>query len=141
MSAGARAIVLYDGHCGLCDRSVQWLLKHDRRGELLFAPLQGETARAYLDAARAVDGGGLDTMVLVERDERGDETISVRSQAALRIVRRLGPPWSLLGAARILPRFAAEALYRWVSRNRARWFGTLDACRVPDEATRRRFLP
>jgi predicted DCC family thiol-disulfide oxidoreductase YuxK len=138
---GARAIVLYDGLCGLCDRSVQWLLQHDRRGELLFAPLQGETARPYLEAARGSGGTDLDTMVLVERDESGDESISVRSRAWFRIVRRLGLPWSLLGALRALPLPVAEALYRFVSRNRTRWFGKRDACRVPDAPTRRRFLP
>ena len=140
-SGGARAIVLYDGLCGMCDRSVQWLLKHDRRGELLFAPLQGETAQPYLQAARGMNGTDLDTMVLVERNESGDESISVRSRAWFRIIQRLGLPWSLLGALRVLPGPVAEALYRFVSRNRTRWFGKLDACRVPDAVARRRFLP
>jgi predicted DCC family thiol-disulfide oxidoreductase YuxK len=140
-ASGAGAIVLYDGLCGLCDRSVQWLLRHDRRGQLSFAPLQGDTARPYLDAA---GGRGLTdhaTMVFIERDGRGDESITVRSRAWFRILRRLGPPWSLLNAFSILPTGLTDAIYRFVSRNRAKWFGRLDACRVPDEATKARFLP
>ena len=133
-----RALVLYDGLCGLCDRSVQWLLRRDRRGVLVFAALQGETARPYLAAAGGE--GALDTMVFVERDERGDELITTRSRAWFRIVRRLGAPWSALAIFRILPGLLTDAVYGFVSRNRTRWFGRRDACRVPDAATRRRFL-
>jgi predicted DCC family thiol-disulfide oxidoreductase YuxK len=140
--AGERALVLYDGLCGLCDVAVQWLLRHDRRAVLVYAPLQGETARPYLALARG-DGGerGLSTMVFVERGAAGDETITTRSRGFFRIVRRLGGPWSLLAALRVLPAFLTDAIYDFVSRRRTRWFGRLDACKVPDAASKARFLP
>jgi len=138
-AGGERVLILYDGLCGLCDRSVQWLLGHDRRQALVFAPLQGETARPYLAAAGAERG--FDTMVCVERTTSGGESVTTRSRAWFRIVRRLGLPWSLLGLFRVLPTFLTDAVYRVVSRNRTRWFRRLEACRVPDASTRRRFLP
>src|SRR5207248_1207981 len=68
-AASPRALVLYDGLCGLCDSTVQWLLRRDQKKVLTFAALQGETARPYLAAAREGDGDdGLGTLVLVERD-------------------------------------------------------------------------
>ena len=138
---GPRALVLYDGLCGLCDRSVQWLLRHDRRNALVFAPLQGETAKPYLAAATGRGDDGLDTVVLVERDQRGVERVHVRSEAAFRLLRQIGGAWSALAWFRVLPRALTDAAYRFVSRRRRRWFGRLDACRVPDANTRGRFLP
>jgi len=132
-----RYLVLYDGECGLCDRSVQWLLRHDRKQVLTFAPLQGETARPYVGASDA-----LDTMILVEQPA-GDSPprTSRRSRAVLRILSKLGPGWWLLSLVRVIPAFLSDLLYRFVAAHRLRWFGRVDACRRPDEATRARFLP
>ena len=139
MDASPRPLILYDGLCGLCDRSVQWLLRRDRKRQLYFAPLQGETARPYLSAAG--EGQGFDTMVFVERTAAGDEAITTRSRAWFRILRRLGLPWSLLGVFRVLPDFLTDAVYEIISANRTRWFPARQACRVPDAATRGRLLP
>ena len=57
-----RNLVLYDGECGLCDRAVQFLLRHDKKGAHAFAPLQGDTAKPYVGAVTSFD-----TMILVER--------------------------------------------------------------------------
>jgi predicted DCC family thiol-disulfide oxidoreductase YuxK len=131
--------VLFDGVCGLCDRSVRWILARDRRGEFRFAPLQGETAAAV--RARHPELPDPDeTMVLVERPGAPDERVRVRSDAALAILARLGWPWRALAALRLLPRFLRDAAYRFVARRRARWFGTLDACRMPTPEQRERFL-
>jgi predicted DCC family thiol-disulfide oxidoreductase YuxK len=137
-----RNLVLYDGLCGLCDRTVQWLLQHDRRGALVFAPLQGETARPYLDVTKQTGSpDGFDTIVFVERDQRGTDRVHVRSRAAFRILRLVGAPWSWLAVFSLLPAFLTDAGYRFIARRRLRWFGQLDACRLPDAKTRARFLP
>jgi predicted DCC family thiol-disulfide oxidoreductase YuxK len=125
-------LVLFDGECGLCDRLVQWLLRHDRRGVLHYAPLQGETARPYVH-------GPIDTMIFVETD--GATRIYERSRGALRILHHLGGVWRVLSWARVLPRFVTDPIYNFVARNRIRWFGRVESCRVPDGETRRRFLP
>jgi predicted DCC family thiol-disulfide oxidoreductase YuxK len=128
-----RNLVLYDGDCGLCDRLVQWLLRHDKKGVLSYAPLQGETARPY--------AAGLDTMVFVERgDDLQPARVFVRSRGVFRILSKLGGIWRVLSWARILPAFLTDAGYRFIARRRIRWFGRLETCRVPDAAIRARFL-
>jgi predicted DCC family thiol-disulfide oxidoreductase YuxK len=130
---GAGAIVVFDGLCHFCDRSVQFMLRHDRRGELRFAPSQSAVAARIL--ARAGLPGAPGTIVLVEADR-----ISLRSTATLRIARRLGIPWSLAGVLLWVPARLRDPLYAVVARNRLRWFGRRDSCRIPTPDEARRFL-
>jgi predicted DCC family thiol-disulfide oxidoreductase YuxK len=131
-------LVLFDGLCGLCDRLVRWLLRADRRRVLRFAPLQGTTRREVEGrAGRALPD---ETIVLV-RDWRGNgERILVRSDAACAIAEIVGGWWRPLSWLRFLPRGWRDAGYDFVARRRARWFGRLDACRVPTPEERARFL-
>ena len=62
------------------------------------------------------------------------------SDAALRIARLLGFPWSLAAVGLIVPRFVRDAVYRFIARHRYRWFGREESCRVPTPALRARFL-
>jgi predicted DCC family thiol-disulfide oxidoreductase YuxK len=132
-------LVLYDGECGLCDRTVQWLLRHDRRGVLTYAPLQGETARPFV-ANVPGDKRELDTLVFVERSDDGAIRVTDRSRGVFRILGTLGGFWRVVSWLRFLPRFLTDLGYRIVAKNRIRWFGRVDACRVPDAAVRQRFL-
>ncbi len=128
-------LVFFDGVCGLCNGAVDWLLSHDRRELLRFAPLQGVTA-AERGLGPTGDAKGW-SMVLV--DEAG---VHRGSSAALRTVRHLGGVWGwLAGAALIVPRPLREAVYRVVAGNRYRWFGQRDVCRMPTPRERERFLP
>jgi predicted DCC family thiol-disulfide oxidoreductase YuxK len=134
-----RSLVLYDGLCGLCDRSVQFLLARDRRGVLRFAPLQGETAAAVLRRQRVAPD--LATMVFVRGHGGRDERAFVRSAGAIRALAALGGPWRLAALLLVVPPPLRDAVYRWVAANRLRWFGRLESCRVPSPQVRRRFLP
>jgi predicted DCC family thiol-disulfide oxidoreductase YuxK len=127
--AGAEGVVLFDGYCHLCDRSVQFVLDHDRRRVFRFAPSQSPGAAPFL--ARCGLGSAPGTIVFVERDGW-----SVRSTAAIRMARRLGLPWSLAAVALIVPAALRDVGYRVIARNRLRWFGQRDTCRIPtpDEA-------
>jgi predicted DCC family thiol-disulfide oxidoreductase YuxK len=122
--AGAEGVVLFDGYCHLCDRSVQFVLDHDRRRAFRFAPSQSPGAAPFL--ARCGLGSAPGTIVFVERDGW-----SVRSTAAIRMARRLGLPWSLATIALILPAALRDVGYRVIARNRVRWFGQRDTCRLP----------
>jgi predicted DCC family thiol-disulfide oxidoreductase YuxK len=134
------AWVLYDGLCGFCDRSVAFVLAHDRRGELRFAPLQGVKAgevRTRHPTLPPLD----ETMILVEAPESAAERVRVRSDAALAILARLGGGWRLAATVlRLVPPPLRDLVYRWVARNRTRWFGRLDSCRIPTPAEGSRFL-
>jgi predicted DCC family thiol-disulfide oxidoreductase YuxK len=127
-------VVLYDGTCGLCDRSVQLILRHDRRGRIRFAALQSDIGRALLERhGLAVDA--LDTVVLVE-----DGRAFVKSRAALGIARWMDAPWPALRVLAVIPRPVRDFLYDRLAKNRYRIFGRVDACMLPPPEVRARFL-
>lgn len=144
-------LLLYDGACGLCARSVQWVLEHDplerprRRGApaLRFAPLQGETAAPLLVRHGLQPGAqGFDSMVLVRDPGGPGERVLLRSDAAVGIGRYLGGRWAALARlATLVPRALRDGVYGVIARNRLRLFGAADACRVPRRDERGRFLP
>ncbi len=135
MAPATAPLVLYDGECGLCDRSVRWILRHDARGELKFAPLQGETVAALRQQMTGIPTD-LSSVVLVE-----DGVVRLRSKAAMYIGRHLRWPWRFLYWMRWLPAFLADLPYRLVAALRYRLFGKKDACTLPSSTERERFLP
>ncbi len=132
--------LLFDGYCGLCDGFVRWLVRRDRGRSLRYGALQGAAAasvrRRHPDLPDADE-----TLVLVEGPATPDERYRVRSAAVLAVLARLGPGWRVAAAlARLVPHPLRDAVYRFVARRRARWFGRLDACRVPTPEERALFL-
>jgi predicted DCC family thiol-disulfide oxidoreductase YuxK len=132
--AAAGPILFFDGVCGLCNRSVDFAMAHDRRQRLLFAPLQGETARTLLDPA---DVASLDSVVLL--NARG---VHRRSAAVVRVLWLLGGVWTILGMVLwVIPKPLRDLGYGFVARYRYRWFGRKESCRMPTPQERSRFLP
>ena len=127
-------MLLFDGVCTLCDGAVQWIIDRDPDALFQFASLQSETGQT-LAAEHGVDPASLDTLILI-----ADGQATVRSDAVFGVARRLGRPWSWAAAFSVLPRPFRDALYRYVARNRVRWFGQRAECRVPTPALRGRFL-
>lgn len=127
-------IVVFDGQCLLCNGWVQFLLRHDRRGRFRFASIQGEAGgRMLADAGLRVEG--LQTLLLVDGDRSWQHT-----DAILRVLHGLGWPWRLAWVAWLIPRPLRDGLYRWLARNRYRWFGRSAQCMVPDPQVAARFL-
>ena len=126
-------IVFFDGVCGLCNRAVDVLLRADRRHVLIFAPLQGETARRLLQIAPDTP---FDTVVLLDATGRHE-----KSNAALRICRHLGGWWRLWLVCYVVPEALRDAVYSFIARHRYAWFGQRDSCRLPTPQERARFLP
>ncbi len=127
-------IIFFDGVCGMCNHVVDLLLRLDRSGTFLFAPIQGTTARDLLPPL----SGDPSAWSLLYLDETG---IREQSDAALEIGRRLGGLWWPLSLLRIFPRFLRNAVYRLIARYRYRVFGKHDICRIPSPSERERFLP
>ncbi len=130
---GKKAILFFDGHCNLCNRSIDFVMRRDRKHRVAVASLQGETARAELPAELL---STLDTLVL-----KYDGRTYTRSSAALRTAGLLGFPWSLARVLLLVPPFIRNAVYDWVSRNRLKWYGKRETCRMPSPEERSRFLP
>jgi len=125
---------LFDGVCNLCNWSVQFVIRRDRRGRFRFASLQSEAAARVLHGFPAMDVRP-DSVVLVE-----GARVYTRSSAAWRIARGLGFPWSLASVFVVVPRPVRDWVYDFVARNRYRWFGKRDVCMMPDPGVQRRFL-
>ena len=136
-AAGGELIMLYDGLCGFCDGTVQFVLAHDRRKTMRFAPLQGQFAAGVL--ARHPGLQGIDSIVLVERAAQG-EHVFVQSDAVLRIAEYLGGRYRAARVLRIVPRFLRDGAYALFARFRYRLFGRLTACAVPPADVRARFF-
>lgn len=128
------AVVLFDGVCNLCNAAVNFVIDRDPGGYFKFAALQSEEGKRLLREYGAA-GDALESLVVVEGG-RGYR----RSEAALRIARRLHGLWPLLYALVLVPRPLRDAAYRYVARRRYRWFGRRAACRVPTPDLERRFL-
>ena len=130
----ARCILFFDGVCGLCNKAVDFVLAHDPECHFQFAPLQGETARQLLSPA---DASNLSSMVLLVygRTYR-------RSSAAVRILWQLSLGWQIVGTLLwLIPLPIRNVGYRLIARNRHRFFGRHETCRMPTPQQRTRFLP
>ena len=138
--AAANPIILYDGVCGLCNRMVQFLLKHDKDGRLRFASLQSDFAEKVL-GRHGIDPKDLDTIHVVENYDQPGERVLQRSEAVLRAGRELGGFWGASSSiARVVPRVLRDIVYGFVATNRYRVFGKYDTCMLPDPNQRSRFL-
>jgi predicted DCC family thiol-disulfide oxidoreductase YuxK len=127
-------IVLFDGTCAFCERSVRFIAKHDASGYFRFGASQSPQAAALLqqygisrDAARSI--------VLIE-----DDQVYLRSTASLRIARRLPLPWRLAGVLLWVPRPLRDAAYAMVAAVRHRIAGPSDACEIPPPEIRARMI-
>ena len=132
-------LILFDGTCNLCSGVVQRLIALDDAGRFQFAALQSGRGLASLAAhgVRPPEAGGPDSVVLLP----AEGGILLHSAAALGIMRRLGGGWRILaGLGRVVPPGLRDAAYRWVARNRYRWFGQKNECWLPTPALRARFV-
>ena len=128
-------LVLYDGTCGLCAKSVRFILNHERDHDLRFAPLQGDTT-AQLRARYPNIPQTVDTVVYID-----GERAHLRSKAFLHLAKHLRAPWRWMYAFRWLPGVVLNLGYRLVAAVRYKVWGTVDACELPSPAQRARFLP
>lgn len=128
------SILFFDGVCGLCNKSVDFVMARDHRQTIKFAPLQGDTARSLLTPA---DIQNLNTMILWVKGRTYRKTA-----AAVRVMWRLSLVWQILGTLLwLIPLPLRNLGYTLVARNRYRFFGKKETCRLPTREERLRFLP
>lgn len=142
----AYPIILYDGVCGLCNRFVRFVLRHDCRAIFRFASLQSPLAARIL-AAHTANPGMLDTVYVVREFDpekppnQSQTTLVSRSDAALFVLLELGGFWRATALLlRFLPRFVLDWGYRRIAGNRYRFFGRYEVCPVPEPKVHSRFL-
>jgi len=141
---GGRVLVIFDGHCGLCNGSVRWFLVRDRKDRLRFvlseSPKVAEILRRH-GVNMSTEPAGPDT-ILVVRDPGGPtERLLERSDGVMAMLEELPRPWPAVAAVlRWIPRGLRDFVYRLIARWRYRIWGRLESCPLPTAEERRRFL-
>ena len=137
MADSINPVILYDGVCGLCNRLVQFVLKHDRKAHFRFASLQSDYAARILQAHH-LDPDDLDTVYLVQ--ESSAPPVG-RSDAVISVLRELGDLWAAIAVAlRLFPKWLRDWGYGVVARHRYRVFGKYETCLLPEKRYQGRFL-
>lgn len=131
---GGEVFTVIDAQCSLCARGATWIARHDGLNEFTFIPIQSAVGRALL-IHYGLDPDDPTTWLYVE-----EGTAYSSLDAFIRANVRLGGVWRVVQVLRILPKPARDFLYRFVARNRFRFFGSTDLCTLPDLEVQKRLL-
>lgn len=128
-----KRIILFDGECNFCDKSVQFIIKRDPEAFFSFTSQQGEAGQKMIEKYHAP--ASINSIILIEND-----TYYLKSSAALRICRHLQGAWKLLFIFILVPYPIRDFFYNILAKNRYKWFGKKDQCTLPTPEMRKRFL-
>lgn len=132
-TGNSQAIILFDGHCNLCNGTVQFILKRDKAGYFKFAALQ--EALKEQPQQNEYNQKDFSSVVLLENGHT-----YTKSTAALRIAKKLRGLWPLLYIFMLVPKKVRDAIYDLIARNREKWFGRSETCFAPTPAYKQRFI-
>lgn len=123
------SIVIFDGLCGLCNTSIDILIKMDKKKRFKYTSLQGEYVKK-LDI-----GEGIDSIVFYD-----DGELYYKSTAIIKILKNLGGVWVLGNVFYIIPTFIRDYFYDIIAKYRYKFFGKMESCRIPEAGEEERFI-
>jgi predicted DCC family thiol-disulfide oxidoreductase YuxK len=126
-------IILFDGICNLCNRSVRFIIKRDPVGNFKFSSLQSNVGKKLLEKYRVRND--LNSFILLENTH-----VYTKSSAALRVCMRLSGFWKILIVFIIIPKPIRDFIYDFIANNRYKWFGKSDHCKIPSPDEKERFF-
>lgn len=129
-----KKIILFDGVCNLCNGSVIFMIKRDKKDVLRYAALQTEIGQEMVEKYK-IDTSKIDSIILIDNDK-----YYYKSTAALRIARHLSGAYPLLAVFLILPAFMRDWIYDIIARNRYKWFGKKESCMIPTPELKSKFI-
>lgn len=118
-----KPILLFDGICKLCNTSVNFILKRDKQKQFVFVALQSERGEELVRQFNI--SKETDSVILIVENQ-----VFLESEAAIEIARMLPAPWKWLTFFKIIPLKFRNMVYQWIARNRYRWFGKRNVCRI-----------
>lgn len=127
-------LLLFDGVCTLCNASVDFIIQRDSRRRFRFASLQSEIGQQIL-LEHGHPAAEFDSIIYLQNG-----SLHTKSGAALRVAAKLDGFWPLLSVFILIPPFLRDVVYSWIARNRYRWFGKRETCRLPTPEERSLFL-
>ena len=126
-------IILFDGLCNLCNTSVNFVIKNDKKGVFRFAPIQTDFGETTLKKYN-INTKDTDSIVLIDEDNH-----YIKSTAALYIAKELSGAYPLLFCFMIVPKFIRNWIYDLVAKNRYKWFGKKVTCMIPTPELKNKF--
>jgi len=127
-------ILIFDGTCVMCNGFSAFVLKHDQSQSIHFISLQdervGNIVKRFSQTTNPVD-----SVIFLN-----DGKLHIESNAALAILKKMGGMWKLFYVFKLVPRFIRDAVYKFIARNRKRWFGVAESCFIPEEKYKKRIL-
>ncbi|MES2795922.1 MAG: DCC1-like thiol-disulfide oxidoreductase family protein [Bacteroidota bacterium] len=129
-----KPILLFDGVCNLCNGAVDFVIRHEKSSEIRFASIQSEASQSILKAL-GKDSSEMNTLYVVVNN-----SILEKSEAILFLSKFLKKPWSFVQIFKFLPTSFLNIIYDFISKNRYRFFGKRESCRLPDQSILDRFL-
>ena len=128
------SIILFDGVCNLCNSSVQFVIKHDKQKQFVFASLQSDAGQQLLKQHQ-LPQQSFNSFILIQNNKA-----FIKSTAALMVAKQLSGLTKLLYGFIIVPAFIRNAVYNFIAKNRYKWFGKKDSCMIPTPDLKARFL-
>jgi predicted DCC family thiol-disulfide oxidoreductase YuxK len=128
-------ILLYDGTCHFCNKTVSLILRFEKAPVLMFAMIQSHLGEEIIGKAEARWKTKIDSIVLVDKKQ-----IWIKSNAAIHVAKYLKFPFSLARFLTFVPLSFRDYMYSWIAKNRYGWFGKSETCIVPDASIRSRFI-
>jgi predicted DCC family thiol-disulfide oxidoreductase YuxK len=133
MNERGEHIVFYDGDCGLCQRTVQFVLKHEKQNSgILFSSLHSDFTKAFF-SDRGLPLPNFSTFYFYSNG-----MLSEKSTAALRLATFLKFPYSFLRIGFLCPKFLRDSVYSSIAKRRNKWFQS--TCILPNDMLNKRFL-
>lgn len=130
-----KLIVLFDGICNFCNDSVQRIIKNDQKDRFRFASLQSEIGQE-LTCERGLDTSQVDSIILIDPGN----AYYIKSTAALEIAKRMDGLYPILQVFLILPASIRDWGYDYIAKNRYKWFGKRDECKIPTPDEKAKFI-
>jgi|694.fasta_scaffold150546_3 predicted DCC family thiol-disulfide oxidoreductase YuxK len=127
-----RFIIFFDSECMLCNSSVQWILKHEKKHDVQFAPLHGVTFNEL-----PIERDDLPDSILVWKDN----ALHMKTSAIIHVLHGMGGKWNILsGLLRVIPLFLSNSIYDFIAGKRYGWFGRTAECMLMKGPMKHRFL-
>lgn len=130
-----KKIILFDGVCNLCDATVQFIIKHDKKDVFRFVALQSDLGQEIIDYI-GIDTSKTDSIILYEPGR----AYFYKAEAAIKIAAEIGGIYSMLRLFSILPAGLSNSVYDFVARNRYKWYGKKEECMIPTPEMKAKFL-
>ena len=130
-----KKLILFDGVCNLCNTSVQYVIKHDKKNSFMFTALQSEVGQQIIKDYN-IDTSKTDS-ILLYTPQTG---VVSKSTAALKIAQNLGFPQNVMSIFFIIPSFIRNGVYDYIAKNRYKWYGKKESCMIPTPQLKSKFL-